>query len=262
LNVSGEYSAKKLWDKLGSLYQSKSLVNKLFLIKKLYLPRMSDGSSVTEHLNSFNIIISQLSSMDIKIIEEDKCIVLLCYFPNSWDSLVVATWSNTTTLALKDVVAYLLSEEMRRKNMEGLTKATLVVRDQLVDRDKGKFSSRNSKFKSISKSHVQSTIICWKCGKVGHYKRDNKSKVMEVSIGSKKKQSTQRKTTPDKGGDVYLASTSTQSDQDVWLIDSGASYHVTPHREWLCKYEQYEGGEFFLGDGSKTKIVGRFRLIL
>jgi hypothetical protein len=34
LNVSGEDVAKKLWDKLGSLYQSKSLVNKLFLRKK------------------------------------------------------------------------------------------------------------------------------------------------------------------------------------------------------------------------------------
>jgi hypothetical protein len=31
LNVSGEDSAKKLWEKLGNLYQSKSLVNKLFL---------------------------------------------------------------------------------------------------------------------------------------------------------------------------------------------------------------------------------------
>jgi hypothetical protein len=31
LNVSGEYTAKELWDELGNLYQSKSLVNKLFL---------------------------------------------------------------------------------------------------------------------------------------------------------------------------------------------------------------------------------------
>jgi hypothetical protein len=57
LNVLGENSAKKLWDKLGSLYQSKSLVNKFFLRKKLYLMRMSDGSSVTEHLHVFNTII-------------------------------------------------------------------------------------------------------------------------------------------------------------------------------------------------------------
>jgi hypothetical protein len=83
LNVLGEDSAKKLWDNLGILYQSKYLVNKLFLGNKLYLLRMSDGSSVTEHLNAFNIVLSQLSSMDIKIIDEEKCINLLCYFLNS-----------------------------------------------------------------------------------------------------------------------------------------------------------------------------------
>ena len=33
LNVSGEATAKDVWDKLGTLYQSKSLVNKLFLQK-------------------------------------------------------------------------------------------------------------------------------------------------------------------------------------------------------------------------------------
>ena len=40
LNFSGEDSAKKLWEKLGNLYQSNSLVNKLFLQKKLYHIRM------------------------------------------------------------------------------------------------------------------------------------------------------------------------------------------------------------------------------
>jgi hypothetical protein len=73
--------------------------------------------------------------------------------------------------------------------------------------------------------------------KLGIIKGTASSKEMEVSTGSDEKQSTERKTTPDKGGDVYLASTSTQSDQDVWLINSGASYHMTPHREWFYEYE-------------------------
>ena len=34
LNVSGEATLKALWDKLGTLYQSKSLVNKLFCEKR------------------------------------------------------------------------------------------------------------------------------------------------------------------------------------------------------------------------------------
>ena len=98
LNVSGEATAKALWDKLGTLYQSKSLVNKLFLRKKLYNLRMKDGDSVTEHLNAFNTMVSQLSSVDIKISAEDKCISLLCFLPDLWDSLVIAIGNNATAL--------------------------------------------------------------------------------------------------------------------------------------------------------------------
>jgi hypothetical protein len=141
----------------GKLVSVKISGNKLFLINKLYLLRMSDGNSVTEHLNVFNTVLSQLSFVDIKITDKEKCIILLCYFPNSWDILVMAIGSNTTTIMLEYVVTSLLSEEMRRKNMEGSTKDALVVRSQSVDRDKGKFSGRNFKSKGRSKSPFQST---------------------------------------------------------------------------------------------------------
>jgi len=62
----------------------------------------------------------------IKINWEEKFISILCYFLDSRDSLVMAIGSNTTTLALEDVVVSLLLEKMRRKNMEGSTKDALV----------------------------------------------------------------------------------------------------------------------------------------
>jgi hypothetical protein len=63
---------------------------------------------------------------------------------------------------------------------------------------------------------------------------------------------------------VYLASSSTHVDHEAWLVDVGASFHMTPQREWLCEYERYDGGNVFLGDDSKTRIIGRgkFRLRL
>jgi hypothetical protein len=113
LNVLGESIAKELWDKLGNLYQSKFLVNKLFLRKKLYHLRMEDRDYVTEHLNDFNTLVSQLVSFNIMIAEEDKCI-FLCSLPDSWDNLVVAIGSTTqSTLKYEDVVSSLLFEEMR-----------------------------------------------------------------------------------------------------------------------------------------------------
>jgi hypothetical protein len=32
---------------------------------------------------------------------------------------------------------------------------------------------------------------------------------------------------------------------------------MTPHREWFCEYERYDGGTVFLGDDSTTRIIGR-----
>jgi hypothetical protein len=107
--VSEESTAKDLWDKLGKLYQSKSLVNKLFLRKKLYKLRMRDGDSVVDHLNTFNTMVSQLVSDDIKISDEDKCISLLCSLPDLWDSLVVGIGSNPISLKFDEVVSSLLS---------------------------------------------------------------------------------------------------------------------------------------------------------
>ena len=39
---------------------------------------------------------------------------------------------------------------------------------------------------------------------------------------------------------------------------------MTPHREWFCEYERYDGGNVFLGDESTTKIIiwGKFKLRL
>ena len=89
---------------------------------------MRYGDSVTKHLNAFNIVVSQLLFVDSKILDEDKCISFLCSLPDSWDSLVVDIGSNTTTLSFDDVVSSLLSEDMRRKNMEGQSADALFSR--------------------------------------------------------------------------------------------------------------------------------------
>ena len=59
---------------------------------------------------------------------------------------------------------------------------------------------------------------------------------------------------------MYLASTSTQSNRDSWFINSGASCHMTPSREWFCEYEKFGNGDVLMGDDSQTKIVGQGKI--
>jgi hypothetical protein len=263
LNVSRESTSKELWDKLGNLYQSKFLVNKLFLRKKLYHLRMEDGDSVTEHINAFNTLVSQLVSLNIMIAKEYKCINLLCYLPDSWDNLVVAIGSTTqSTLKYEDVVAFLLSEEMRQKTMDGHSTDALFVRGRTQDRNPGKSSRGRPKSIGRSKSLGKYLRKFCKCGKIGHYKKDFNSKKVDKPKGPDSTSSTEAKTSTEEGGDVYLAYIGSHVDRNVWLIDSGASYHMTPHREWFSEYEKYDGGDVFLGDDSTTKIMGHGRVNL
>ena len=54
---------------------------------------------------------------------------------------------------------------------------------------------------------------------------------------------------------MYLASLSTHANHEAWLVDSGASFQMTPRREWFYEYERYDGGNVFLGDESATRII-------
>ena len=74
-------------------------------------------------------LVSQLVSVNITIVEEDKCITLLCFLPDSWDNPVVAIGSTAqSTSKYEDVVASLLYEEMRQKSMDGQRTNDLFVR--------------------------------------------------------------------------------------------------------------------------------------
>jgi len=48
------------------------------------------------------------------------------------------------------------------------------------------------------------------------------------------------------------------------LIDLGASFHFTPHKEWFYEYEKYDVGDVFLGDDRMARIIrhGKVKLKL
>ena len=41
-----------------------------------------------------------------------------------------------------------------------------------------------------------------------------------------------------------------------WIMDSGASFHVTPHREWFTSYDAKRTGRVRLGNDHACEIKG------
>ena len=93
-------------------------------------------------------------------------------------------------------------------------------------------------------------------------KKNYRSKSVERGKGLEDTPSTYVKSSSQEGGDVYLDSTITKLENDVWLIDSCNSFHMTPHREWYYEYHKYNGGDVFLGYELTSKIIGHGRVKL
>lgn len=99
-------------EEIEELYMTKSLANKLRLKERLYTIHMSEGTSVQSHLNEFNSIIVDIESLDVKIDDEDKVILLVVSLPPSFKHFKeIMFYGNHTSLSFENVKSNLLSKE-------------------------------------------------------------------------------------------------------------------------------------------------------
>jgi hypothetical protein len=76
-NISKEKTTKGLMDVLAKLYEKPSASNKVFLMKRLFNMKMSEGGSVEDHLNEFNTVTNQLSSVKVNFDDEVRALLIL-----------------------------------------------------------------------------------------------------------------------------------------------------------------------------------------
>ena len=82
------------------------------LKEMLYTCRIAEGTPVQKHLNEFNSILVDLESLDVKIDDEDKAILLVVSLPSSYKHFKeIMLYSNSDTISFEDVKANLLSKE-------------------------------------------------------------------------------------------------------------------------------------------------------
>jgi hypothetical protein len=108
-------TVKEIWDTLTKLYESKSLHNKIFLKQRPYTFRMTETTSVTDHINTIRTLFSQLTTLSQQIEENGRAELLLQSLPNSYDQLIINLTNNILSnyLVFDDVAATILEEENR-----------------------------------------------------------------------------------------------------------------------------------------------------
>uniref|UniRef100_A0A803MKK4 Fatty acyl-CoA reductase n=1 Tax=Chenopodium quinoa TaxID=63459 RepID=A0A803MKK4_CHEQI len=56
--------------------------------------------------------------------------------------------------------------------------------------------------------------------------------------------------------DIALVAGEHTYHNDVWVLDSGALYHICPSREWVTTYEQVDGGNISMANSAVCKAIG------
>ncbi|KAB5556119.1 hypothetical protein DKX38_007028 [Salix brachista] len=163
---------------LSGMYEKPSANNKVHLMKKLFNLRMSNDTSVAQHLNDYNTITNQLSSVEIEFDDEIRALILLASLPNGWEAMrmAVSNSAGKSKLNYDDIRDLILAEEVRRRD---------------------------------SAEEVQDALLL-----------------------------------------------AVHNAVDDWVLDSGASFHTSSHRESMQNYVAGDFGKVYLADGEALNVVG------
>ena len=196
-------------------------------MKKLFNLKMAENVSVAQHLNEFNTITNQLSSVEIDFDDEIHVLIVLASLPNNWEAMRMAVSNSTEKEKFKynDIRDSIMAEEIRRRDANEISGSgstlNLETRGRGNDRNSnwGRSKSRNSN-RNRSKSRSGQQVHCWNCGKTGHFRNQWKSP-------KKKNGDDSANAVTEEIQDALLLAV--DSPLDDWVLDSGVSFHTTPH---------------------------------
>ena len=81
-NIVKEKPTSGLLKALSNMYEKPSAINKVYLMRRLFNLQMSKTRSVYDHINEFNMIVSQLNCVDINFEDEIKALNFMSSLPS------------------------------------------------------------------------------------------------------------------------------------------------------------------------------------
>ena len=140
--------------------------NKLYMKRRLLRFTYVPGSTMNDHITSFNKLATDLRNMDVTFTDGDMALMLLSSLPDEFEHLEMALMHVNDEVSIKEVCSALYSYEQRKREKQKGGEA-----EALVARGRSQNNMRTKKGRSKSRSRL-SKDECAFCREKGHWKKD------------------------------------------------------------------------------------------
>jgi hypothetical protein len=254
---------KDKWEKLKETYGGASGSTTIFnLWIQLTQAQLDDAQPMAKQLAKINKARVVLTNASMGITDTQYALILLHTLPSSYEvfaSTILASGA-LNTLKHTEIITRILNEEGCRT---GPTGSSLNA-------------ARAAPIKANGRKKDLTDLTCHYCNKKGHIKPECRKKKRD-EVQKKKKEEAASSSSDTKAANSHILVPTTASIMEVedneitvslytaakqrWMLDSGATHHITPHRSDFTDYTPIKG-TIRLGDKSTTDQIGMGRVII
>ncbi|PWA60549.1 Retrovirus-related Pol polyprotein from transposon TNT 1-94 [Artemisia annua] len=155
---SKETSAYKLWVALEEKFLKKNCQNKLYMKKRLFRFTYVPGTTMNDHITSFNQLVTDLMNMDEVFKDQDLALILLGLLPEEYELLETTLLNGKDDVSLSEVCAALYSKELRRKDKQISSGGDAEV---LLVRGSSQKKGTDKRWRSKSRQRLSKDELCF-----------------------------------------------------------------------------------------------------
>ena len=210
---------KDAWDTLKGHFERNTLANKLFLKKRYFRKEMCEGTPINEHLKEMKLLADKLASIDAPISQEDQVVTLLGSLPASYASVVTALEARGDDMTMDYVQEALIHHEQKLKF-----------------KDSASANQGAQPNAALLGQRYKKPPVCWNCNEVGHVQRHCSKRKQKGAHGAAIVGEEENMDDIQNEGAFAIPTSS----DNAWLVDSGASSHMTPNQQYFTCLKMFD----------------------
>ena len=262
IHVRDTKTAKEAWDALKNQYARESILQKIRLRQQYYSLRFQNGGNMLAHINQLRSLHDQLKEMGSEINDQELAMTLLASLPEEFKPLLTALDAvGEASLSFEKVKGMLLNDADRTIDAIKFKKTENALSA------KRSFHGRESSSKTnISKPSKVFNGNFHYCHEKGHFARDCPRKTSRNSSSTKNFSRNLHSAHFSDGNsldnvpseEALHTSDWNEATAYDWIIDSGATQHMTFDKASLSNYAAFKKpAAISLGDNGIIQAYGK-----